>query len=309
MKCETAQQVFSDYVEETIESPLALTFERHLNQCDDCRKAYGEFRSAWRTLETFPVVEPPSGFRASVLEKVRASQEVAPKKVTFWRPNWGNALGIRVPARGFAWALSALIFMALLIQVTPGVFQSTFIGTFGAANVPTGPGMDVAVRVSDAGTNADVYQIALRPADKATRINAKLCWAKSGKQFRDADVSDGKDTVILVVVQQPQEGTEPLDVAVRWNYSGRDYSRLIYLPRSHSVSEAPYMHLNGDLQSALRQVAGAYGVAVSADAGTTGSVELSGKFETAKVALNQLAEQSGLELRKEGARAYRLEPR
>lgn len=309
MKCETAQQVFSDYVEETIESPLAVTFERHLYECGDCRQAYGEFRSAWRLLETFPVVEPPPSFRASVLERVRASQEVAPKKATIWRLNWGNALGIRVPARGFAWALSALIFMALVIGATPGVFQSTFIGSFGAANAPTGPGMNVAVRVSDARTDADVYMIALRPSDKVARINAKLYWAKSGKLFRNADVSDGKDTVIPVEVQQPQGGTEPLDVAIRWRYSGQDYSRVVYLPRSHSVSEAPYMHLNGDIQSALRQVAGAYGVAVSADAGTTGSVELSGRFETAKAALNQLAEQTGLELRKEGARAYRLEPR
>jgi anti-sigma factor RsiW len=311
MKCETAQQVFSEYVEETIEKPLALTFEHHLKQCEECRRAYGSFRSTWRILESFPIVEAPSGFRESVVARVKAQQETAAEKPSPWRFSLGNVLGVRVPARAFAWASAMLIFAVLLVQISPGVFRSTLTGPFGGPWVlPAGPGLDVSVRVSDAGTDADVYQIVLRPAPGAAQINARLCWLRNGKQFCRTEVYGGKEMVAPIVVKQPQGVTDPLGVAVHWAYGGRDFSKIIYLPRSQTSRQPSEMRLwSGDIQSALQMIAEDYGVVVSGDAGLSGPVELSGKIDNAKAALGRVAAQSGQLVRKEGSRVYRLEPK
>jgi len=309
MKCETAQQVFSDYFEETIERPLALTLERHLGQCEDCRQAYGDFRSTWRLLETFPTIGPPSGFRQSVLSRIQTQQEVAVQKPAGWRLSLGNVFGARVPARSFAWALSMLIFAVLLVRVSPGVFQSTLTGPIGSAWVqPMGPGMEVGVRVVDDGGGADVYQIALKPMRGTVDVEARLCWLKNGREFCKAEIMDGRETVVPIVVWQPQ--TEPRGITVKWGYSGREYAKLIFLPRSQTASENLYSEpLRGTVDNVLREIAVRYGVVVSADAGLEGTVELSGNYGTAREALGRIADQTGTVVRKESSRSYALEPK
>ncbi|MDO8589172.1 MAG: hypothetical protein Q7T82_19270 [Armatimonadota bacterium] len=309
MKCETAQQVFSDYLEEIIEKPLALTFERHLSQCEECRRAYGDFRSTWRALGSFPVVETPLGFRERVLARVQTQQETRPQEGTIRRLSLRSVFGARVPTRAFAWALSVLIFAVLLVKVSPGVFQSTLTGPLGGSwLMPAGPGMEVGVRtqVPVLGTDADAYQIILKPTIGAGQIEARLCRLENGKQFCKTQVFSGRETVALVLVEQPQAKSP--GVVVSWTYSGGNFSKVIFLPRSQSVSEPPYLRMrNGPVDDALRAIASGYGAVISADAGLEGSVTLSGKFESAKVALDAVADQLDLEVRKEGPRGYRLE--
>jgi hypothetical protein len=307
MKCETAQQVFSDHLEKTIERPLALTFEHHLSQCEDCQRAYGDFRSTWRVLESFPVVEAPPGFRANVLAQIRAQQEAKPQEMAVRRLSLSSVLGIRVPVRAFAWAFSVLIFAVLLVRVSPGVFQSTLAGPFGGSWVmPAGPGMDIGVRVQELGSDADVYQVVLKPNIGAGQIEARLCWLENGKEFCKAEVFSGRESVTPIVVKQPQ--ARSLGVTANWSYSGHSFSKLIFLPRSHDVSRVHYSrNWSGDAPEALKLLASEYGVVVSADAGIKGPVTLSGQFDDAKAALDQVAEELGLQVRKEGSRAYGLE--
>ncbi|MDO8683360.1 MAG: zf-HC2 domain-containing protein [Armatimonadota bacterium] len=313
MKCETAQQVFSDYLEETIEKPLALTFEHHLEQCDECRRSYGEFHSAWRVLEAFPTVEPPSGFRESVLSRVKSQQETAAQKTTAWRFNLSSVLGARLPTHAFAWALTALIFAVLLVRVSPPVFQAALTGPFGGSWVVSeSPGMEVGVRAFDAGTDADVYQVVFKPTLGAGQIDAKVFGLRDGNRPIKTTVYSGRETPIQVVVKQPQGVTEPFKITVRWSHGGRNFTKYIFLPRSRAVSELPYRRAwKGEIYDSLRVISEEYGVAVSADAGLKGSVSLSSKLESGKDALNEVAGQIGLQVpvRREGSRAYKLEPK
>jgi hypothetical protein len=306
MKCETAQQVFSEYYEETIERPLVLTLEHHLKQCEECRQAYGSFRSTWRTLDSFPLVQPPSDFRESVLARIKAQQETTPRKSTTWRTNLGNVFGARVPTRAFAWAFSVLIFAVLLVRVTPGVYQSTSAGLAGGPwGLPKGPGMDVSVRVSDAGTYEDRYQITLKPMTGVGQIDAEVCVFRNGAEISRTIV---RKPVVPVSIKHPQDA--PVDAEVRWNYGGQTHSRIIFLPRSQTVSRPPYIQSwNDDIHDVLRQIATEYGVVVSADAGLKGRVNLSGKFYDAKSVLDQVAAKAKLRVRKEGSCVFELEPR
>jgi hypothetical protein len=315
MKCDTAQQVFSDYLEETIERPLALTFEHHLSQCDECQRAYGDFRSTWRVLESFPVMEAPSGFRESLISRVQAQQDAKSQAADVRRFSLRSVFGARVPIRAFAWAMSVLILAVLLVNVSPGVFQSTLTGPLGGSYplagswvMPAGPGMEVGVRTQEVGTEADVYQIVFKPSSGAGQVEARICSIESGKELCKAQVFSGREMVVPVLVKQPQ--ARPTGVDVTWSYNGRSYSRYIFLPRSLAVSELPYFRSwKGDVHGALSQIASGYGVVVSADAGLEGSVGLSGRYENAKAALDQVADELGLQVRKEGSRAYRVEPK
>jgi len=311
MKCETAQQVFSEYFQESIEKPLALMFEKHLEQCEECRRAYAKFRSTWHVLEQFPAVEPPASFRENLLARVRIQQETAHGKASAWCVSWRDVIGARVPAKVFAWALSALIVAVLLVKVSPGVFQSTLSGPFGVSQViPAGPGMDVRVRASDPGAN--VYMIVLNPLAGCDQIEAVVHYvniAKQSKRFH-IHVFSGSKIMLPIPVEQPRWVTDPAPVTVRWIFAGAPYAKRIYLPRGQMIStRSRTTEWRGSAQDALRRLSANYGVAISFDDALRGHVKLSGKFDSAKDALNQMAEQLGLRVTTEGPRAFNLQPR
>lgn len=310
MKCETAQQVFSDYFEKTIERPLALTLEHHLNECEECRRAYGNFRGAWRALEeAFPAVEPPSGFRASVLGKVEARQIVEPREATISRLSLRGIFGARVPARAFAWACSVLVFAVLLVKVSPGVFQSAVTGpSFGSLGmVSLGPGMEIGVRPQAPQADREVYDVVLR-ATAPGNIEARLCRLDTGEEFFRAQVTSDEERIPPLVVKQPR--SEPVTVSIDWSRNGRNFAKLMFLPKSQSVSEPPYFRLrNATAHDALCEVATAYGVVVIVDAGVKGSVTLTGRYDNAYLALRDVGAQTDLRVIRQGPRAFRLESR
>ena len=196
--------------------------------------------------------------------------------------------------------------MLLVKVVSPGVFQSTFGPVGGSWEAPAGPGMEVGVTMQDMGSDADVYQIVLKPSSDAGQIDTRVCSLEDGTEYWRV-LASGRERQSFVV-KQPQ--AEASSLVVSWVYSGHDFSKHIFLPRSLSVSEAPYLTIrNGKVDDALRVIASAYGAAVISDAGLEGSVTLSGKFENAKAALDVVADQIGREVRREGSRAYRLEPK
>jgi len=286
-------------------------FEKHLEQCEECRRAYAKFRSSWRVLEQFPAVEPPPSFRENLLARVRIQQETAPGKSAAWCASWRDVIGARVPAKAFAWALSALIVAVLLVRVSPGVFQSTLSGPLGASKViPTGPGMDVRVRASD--PVADLYLIALNPLAGCDQIEAMVRYeniAKQPKRFHVHVFSD-RGVILTIPVEQPRGAIDPVRITVRWIFAETAYVKRIYLPRSQMIStRSRTIEWRGSPQDALRRLSANYGVAISSDDALRGHVKLSGKFDSAKDALDQMAEQLDLRVTTEGPGAFNLQPR
>ncbi len=62
MKCDKAQEFFSDYIENALDRPMTVALETHLNGCEACRADVAGLRDMWTVLDKLPQVEPPADF-------------------------------------------------------------------------------------------------------------------------------------------------------------------------------------------------------------------------------------------------------
>jgi len=119
MKCEKIQDLFSGYMEDTMDTATKTKFEQHLAQCASCSAAYDRFNAAVMMLDELPEVEPPAGLHAAVMARLETSRRTAARPVKWWSIDWQHVFTIRVPARGAAMAFAVLLLFALLVQLTP----------------------------------------------------------------------------------------------------------------------------------------------------------------------------------------------
>src|SRR5258707_8445859 len=110
MKCETAQELFSDYCEGALQRAMTLTLENHLVECSQCRSEVEGLKIVWATLDAAEVIEPPANFRETVWAKIDAHE----KQAAISRPSRvGFSLKSLFTKRAFAWAGAALVIFVL----------------------------------------------------------------------------------------------------------------------------------------------------------------------------------------------------
>lgn len=117
MNCERARELFSDYLEGSMDPALAAVIRDHLDKCPDCAREFGSFKVTWSMLSILPDIEPPRDLRHDVVMRaVRMQQERAQdsKRSTF-SINWDHILSSLIPMRpvGVAVAAAALAFLVL----------------------------------------------------------------------------------------------------------------------------------------------------------------------------------------------------
>jgi len=62
MKCDKAQEFFSDYLENTLDRPMTVALETHLNGCEQCSADVAGLKQMYAVLDKVPQVEPPADF-------------------------------------------------------------------------------------------------------------------------------------------------------------------------------------------------------------------------------------------------------
>jgi anti-sigma-K factor RskA len=115
MRCERAQELFSEYCEGALQPALTVPLESHLTSCAECRATVQDLKEVWRILDSpMAAVEPPAGFRAAVWSRIDAEEE---KSRRSWRPRFAFQwrLLFTRPALGRAAAV-------LLVVVLSGVY-------------------------------------------------------------------------------------------------------------------------------------------------------------------------------------------
>ncbi len=121
MRCERAQEQFSEYHEGTLGRSFVVALENHLNGCETCKADLLELKSVWKILDEAPAVEPPAGFRATVWQRIDAAEKAAVRRPAF-AFNW-RSLFAR-PAIAFA---AAVLLLAVLVPVVlPGTRAGLF---------------------------------------------------------------------------------------------------------------------------------------------------------------------------------------
>jgi hypothetical protein len=119
MRCERAQELFSDYYEGSIQPAMAIPLEGHLSTCDACRSEFDGLKGIWPVLDSAPVVEPPADFRAAVWQRIDTLEaEHAARRKPFLGIDWQSLF----PKPALGWAVAALAVIMLSGFVVPGVY-------------------------------------------------------------------------------------------------------------------------------------------------------------------------------------------
>jgi hypothetical protein len=115
MKCDKAQEFFSDYIENTLDQPMVVAIETHLNGCATCSADVADLRSMWTVLDKVPQVEPPADFvwrtttrlQNEVLNRREAERA---KPLPWWKR--------MTPVQAFSYAgVAALLVIGLTVPV------------------------------------------------------------------------------------------------------------------------------------------------------------------------------------------------
>lgn len=166
MKCERARELFSEYVEGSIDYALTATVRSHIDQCDDCRSDLTAFRRTWDVIGTLPEVEPPSSFRHDVVMRAARMQHEQRKSArpAFLGVIWDLLFRRLLPARAVAVAVAGAVLAVIILNIGPRVVP-----------VMDGNGVGVA-RIPQLNTPAEGTQAYAKTAWKSRNILSNALW-------------------------------------------------------------------------------------------------------------------------------------
>jgi hypothetical protein len=253
MKCEKAQELFSDYLEGTLERPMEFMLEHHLHDCHACEQDYNRFCQTWEALDAMPEVEVPMGLHARVMEKIQAQPA---KKERKWSFDLASIFGARIQVRAVAAAAAAVLLVAMAVQVpydhvvktdVQGVSipETVMIGDNGNNVVAPGiktqtyahPGLDINVLSYSDNKGTTHYTIELKP-NTGENISAKAyitqngavdspeAVVKTGPVVFNKIVSSGKGETFPMVVGKD---AGPEAVYITWDFRSKPRSAVINL--------------------------------------------------------------------------------
>ena len=329
MKCEKAKEVFSEYLEGTIEPPLAVALRNHLSECSECRFAYAQFEAAWQVLNSMPAVEVPTDFHNKLMERVEASRAV---RLMLFGVDWRAVLTTRIPVRTFAAVVALTVFAAMTIfiapqggKVGPVLSPGPIMETPSAKRVFTNmqPGLQIAVERQSANNDLNVYDIVLRLAP-----GVKIVWPavyvvpewngsiddlrkKAHSPVFQRTIRSDEEFAVPVVVEHSDASRQPITVYVAWTHEREQFDALIFLPRQRTSSPLVESSSRGgtDIFEALRTISAHYAAVIVADGNLNAEAPAFQMSGTAEKALGAISGALPVKWIKVGHKIYVVEPR
>lgn len=281
MKCTKAQELFSSYLENTIQPPMGVALEQHLAECDRCKAEYGRFHATTVVLDELPEVEPPADLHAMIMARIEETRRTAPSRVKWWHFDWQSAFTVRVPAKAIAGVAAALVAFVGLAQfgplhtmtasllggqkavsqpaddsAVPGPLPIGFKSDSGTKYVPVGAGLSVGVRVDSKSASSTVYMMRFATSSQnPVRVQVSMMPSSGGaevlKPLYKGSVSRDQEAVVPIVVTASGRGAIADVAVVTWTNAGKTSEEYVFLPSS--------------FDSVGRRAAGTTAVAASAE--------------------------------------------
>lgn len=112
MKCSRAEELFTDYLDGTLSSPLRTDLEEHLEGCTGCASLYTAFEEiVHHVLPAVPRVQPEAGLERRVLSAMRRRRRFEAREV----------LALPRRATWAAWVAAAAFFVMLVLRPPEGL--------------------------------------------------------------------------------------------------------------------------------------------------------------------------------------------
>lgn len=341
MKCAKAQELFSSYMEDTIETPLRVELEQHIEECQSCKTDYDRLNATVMLLEELPQVETPRDFHSVVMARVEQARRKTPHRVKWWAMDWQQVFTIRVPAKALATGLAAVLLSTVLVQLTPlnSVVAGWLPWNTKSANVlnvgdqdapapwkPWGtdsnacstsnPGLSVCVKVNSESSQQYVYDLKIH-TDSNKAVDFGVYMTQNGGStdnlISNETVTNDQSRVVPIVVAKSEDVNRSVVAKIVWTYDGAERTEYVFLPsnfdQNASGKSLSMSFKNESIYDVLSKVSAEYGSIVFASGNMSRTVgELNIESATLDQALFQSAKQSKMKRQEITTSTYVVEP-
>lgn len=112
MQCQQANELFSNYIERTLDPALTVSVDNHLVACAACREEVEGLRMLWTELVRMPVIETPGGLHAGIMSALDAQIADTARETTVSRvPSFNWDLRHLFRPRTLAYAAVLIVFI------------------------------------------------------------------------------------------------------------------------------------------------------------------------------------------------------
>jgi hypothetical protein len=299
MKCDKAQEFFSDYIETTLDRPMVVALETHLNGCEACRADVSSLRDMWTVLDKVPPVEPPADFVWRTTTRLQ-NEVLNRREAERARPlPWWKRM---TPVQAFSYAgIAALIIVGLAIPARTAI--NVLVMGVGRGNVQVIMPPPPVLRVTPPQFTAQAPGLNGAAATVTIQATSDMPYAAVAMAYLTPDGQRLVGRATHVGVPRTLAAGQSLAVAVQDGrpmaahaakisvYSNRQTFEKVVIWPGAPAAAGPMR--NADAYFALLQVANRTGEAMLVDAGLTALVTLDLQSVTTQQALQSVLAQVG----------------
>lgn len=339
MKCEKAQDLFSSYLENDMDSAQRSAFEQHLAECPSCEARYDRFHATVMLLEETPEVKTPPAFHSAVMMRVEQARHATPQRVRWWDIDWQRMFTVQVRAKAVAAGVAVMLILGTVVMLSPvsNITAGLFPGRGDATNIgenveaPPGPlppytyrgveadyalpgsGMNLSVTVQSTQGQGGVYDLKLEPNGNSSIDYAVYLrsGAPGSSPISEGTLGAGHGARIPVIVSEPTR-TRAVVTEIEWTYEGRRHTSYVFLPSKFDQDAATRelsVSLRGaDLYEAVGKVSAAYGIVIVSP-GDLGDKQLdvTNQSGAAQLVLSRVTNEAGMHWQKLGSSIYAIQ--
>ncbi|MEN6372026.1 MAG: zf-HC2 domain-containing protein [Armatimonadota bacterium] len=339
MKCERAQELFSDYLEDALEHPMAVAFDQHLESCSVCAREFASFRLTWRMLEALPEVEPPSDFAYAVMTKIRMQRETERCSRPRWQTIWRDVFQSKIPARVFAGAATLFILGQVVLHTPARTTIAAWLvpNPMAARVVNSTPASTPENWKSDSSAEAwlqsglsfemepsgsNIFRLVIKP-DSVTSKDLRVylmpsdCTRFDRESIKNAGLiftgTIGEKGQVIPFVLGRSSAQEVMTALIEWENHSQKFAEAVFMPvHLNSMENAVTSDVNiknTELYAALQETSATYGVVILANADLSGAkvTRINETNVTADDVLYKICTGANLRWRPIGSQVYIVE--
>jgi hypothetical protein len=299
MKLEQAQELYTDYMEGTLSPAMRLALEQYFDRDAEASEDYKAFSSIMQSFQTVKItdLEPPHGFRASVLERVTAESSAVrqTKPISFAdtiRGWFGGSQLVRLSSVGVATLVVGAVVFASFHGHNNGNSQNSDLGNpFAGPTTETSTVLGVATKSGDDGNQYHLFRVHLPSSTPEAYVSAEVLSDPSQitdqaireQQARPAlkqpvDLTNDEELQIPVALLQSVPDSTTITLLVQWTPVDSQQSsgeQVVFTPANLNA-QPPAFPVAPDSQlsyyNALQYISSAYHITLVSDTNVTSDV-------------------------------------
>jgi len=304
MKLEQAQELYTDYMEGTLSPAMRLALEQYFERDAEAREDYKAFSLIMQSFQTAKIteLEPPHGFRASILERVTAESASAKQVKSFSfadtiRSWFGGSQLVRLSSVGVAvLVVGAVVFAGFHghgngTSTNANFGEDPFIGPTSETSTVLGVGL----KSGDDGNQYHLFRVHLPASIPEANVTAEVLsdpsqitdQAARAQQARPAlkqpvDLTNDEELQIPVALLQAVPDNATITLLVQWTPTDSQQpmgEQVVFTPANPNAQltgipvgpDSPMSYYD-----ALQFISSAYHITLVSDTTVTSDVMVNG---------------------------------